>query len=130
MTYPYRGAASVNIGGKKQELHLRSGSAQHGMYTPFGYTCYAQRHCFFFTRTTVWTGLLWKIPPDGAFQLHILHKQLWVSLNSVSVGKDFNKKENRPGAIPHTLPPPNLLIFLLPAPQLDFTRTIWKGLKA
>ena len=30
-------------------------------------------------------------------------------------------------AIPYTLPPTNLLISLLTAPELDVKRTIWKG---
>ena len=42
--------------------------------------------------------------------------------------KEYNK-EGQQGANPYTLPPINLLISLLPAPQLDGKRTIWKGLK-
>ena len=42
--------------------------------------------------------------------------------------KKYNK-EGPQGAIPYTLPPTNLLISLLPAPQLAVKRTIWKGLK-
>ena len=38
--------------------------------------------------------------------------------------------EGTQGEIPYTLPPINLLISFLPNPQLDVTRTIWRGLKA
>ena len=41
--------------------------------------------------------------------------------------KEYNKKR-RQEAIPYTLSPTNLLISLLPAPQLNVKRTIWKGL--
>ena len=38
------------------------------------------------------------------------------------------KYEGTLGEIPYTLLPKNLLISLLPVPQLDVKRTIWKGL--
>ena len=38
-------------------------------------------------------------------------------------------KEETQEVIPYTLPPTNLLISLLPAPQLDVVKTIWKGPK-
>jgi len=37
--------------------------------------------------------------------------------------------KGKQGAIPYTLPPTNLLISLLPAPQLGVKRTIWRALK-
>ena len=43
--------------------------------------------------------------------------------------KDYNMKEKKE-AILYTLPITNLIISLLPAPQLDVKRTIWRGLKA
>ena len=43
--------------------------------------------------------------------------------------KDFNTKERRELLLPHNFPPTNLIISLLPSPQLDVTRTIWRGLK-
>jgi len=39
------------------------------------------------------------------------------------------QQEGKQEAIPQTLPPPNLIFSLLPAPQLDVTRTIWRGLE-
>ena len=48
-------------------------------------------------------------------------------LKSALSWKDFNMKESR--EILHPLPSPNLLISLLPALQLNVTRTIWRGLK-
>jgi len=38
-------------------------------------------------------------------------------------------KQGSSTEIPHALPPPNFLISFLPAPQLNVTRTIWRGLK-
>ena len=44
------------------------------------------------------------------------------------IKKEYNKVGTL-GAIPYTLPPTNHFISLLPAPQLDVKRIIWKGLK-
>ena len=48
-------------------------------------------------------------------------------LNAFNSGKSIT--EGTQGAIPYTLPPTNLFISLLPAPQQDNKRTIWRGLK-
>jgi len=48
-------------------------------------------------------------------------------LNAFNSGKSIT--EGTQGAIPYTLPPTNLFISLLPAPQQDNKRTILRGLK-
>ena len=48
-------------------------------------------------------------------------------LNAFNSGKSIT--EGTQGAIPYTLPPTNLFISLLPAPQQDNKRTILRGIK-
>ena len=50
--------------------------------------------------------------------------QLWVFLNPLT-WKEYNK-EGQQGANPYTLPPTNLRISILPAPQLDVKKNAWK----
>jgi len=50
-----------------------------------------------------------------------------IFLKGCSYGKSIT--EGIQGAIPCNLPPTNLFISLLSAPQLNVKRTIWKGLK-
>ena len=57
-------------------------------------------------------------------QLPILHKGCSYGYSLIPI----TGNEGTQGEIPYTLLPTNLLISLLPAPQLDVKRTIWKGL--
>jgi len=98
----------------KTRLHLQPGAAERRRSTPDDYTSHAQGYRFF-TQPAVRTGLLWKIPPNGAYN----------SPFCIRVQQSvFLKQEGQQGAIPYTLPPTNLLFSLLPTPQLNVKRII------
>ena len=95
----------------------------------FKNTSHAQQYGFF-TRPDVRTGLLWMIPLKRAFMDHnspFCKRGAVVSLIPLNWETVLN--EGTQGAIPYNLLLTNLLISLLPAPQLDVRRTILKGLK-
>ena len=89
--------------------------------TPCGNTSHAKRFRFF-TRPDVRTGLTGITTPHFAYEV-----KLWVNSLIPLTGKQYKMKEHtEKSPIPFFL---QTSLSLLPAPQLDVKRTIWKGLK-